>query len=287
LFLVDGSKTDAVWLVFFIPAAIMLFWALVDLFLIKDTPDQAGFDEFDPADASSDDGEIEFTMGQLLKKIFTSPVLLTVALVEFTSGVLRNGIMQWYLIFAKEMPNASLPFLVKNWGLVMMVTGIVGGFVAGMLSDKIFHSRRGPPATLLNILMFICMTGMAYYLTASPEAVAVFIGFHALAVIGVHSIMSGTAAADFGGRKATATASGITDACVYLGSGVQSMALGYLTTSSWHYWPLFLIPFTILGVIISSRMWKQLPEATKRYLVAVERVSIQTVTVVVETEGQS
>ena len=48
------------------------------------------------------------------------------------------------------------------------------------------------------------------------------------AVTGVHSLMSGTAAADFGGRKATATASGIVDGFVYLGSGVQSVGVGYL-----------------------------------------------------------
>src|SRR5207302_646186 len=53
---------------------------------------------------------------------------------------------------------------------------------------------------------------------------------------GVHSLMSGTAAADFGGRKATATASGIVDGFVYLGSGVQSVGVGYLVTHySWQW----------------------------------------------------
>lgn len=281
VFAVDGATSDAVWLVFLIPAVILLFWALLDLFLIKDTPDEAGFDEFDPMDASSDDGGVEYTMGELLKKILTSPILLTVALVEFTSGVLRNGIMQWYLIFAREVPQSGYEFLVKNWGLVMMITGIVGGFAAGTISDKIFHSRRGPPAVILNLIMLVCMGGMAFTLTSSPLAVAIFIAFHAMSVIGVHSIMSGTAAADFGGRKATATASGITDACVYLGSGIQSIALGYLTTANWHYWPVFLVPFTILGLVVSLRLWKNLPEATRRYLVTVEQI-----TITIEAEGQ-
>jgi hypothetical protein len=38
---------------------------------------------------------------------------------------------------------------------------------------------------------------------------------HPLFVIGVHSLMAGTAAPDFGGRKATATCSGIADGFVY------------------------------------------------------------------------
>ena len=60
--------------------------------------------------------------------------------------------------------------------------------------------------------------------------------------------MSGTAAADFGGRKATATASGIVDGFVYLGSGVQSVGVGYLVTHhSWQWWPIFLMPFALIG----------------------------------------
>jgi sugar phosphate permease len=50
---------------------------------------------------------------------------------------------------------------------------------------------------------------------------------------GVHSLMSGTTAADFGGRKATATCSGIVDGFVYLGSSLQSVSLGYLTSQNW------------------------------------------------------
>ena len=90
--------------------------------------------------------------------------------------------------------------------------------------------------------------------------------------------MSGTAAADFGGRKATATASGIVDGCVYLGSGLQSISLGYLTSKSWSYWPLFLIPFAALGTYFAWRIWHQLPEATKRYLRTVENIEVVEVT---------
>jgi len=86
------------------------------------------------------------------------------------------------------------------------------------------------------------------------------------AVTGVHSLMSGTAAADFGGRKATATCSGIVDGCVYLGSGVQSVCVGYLSGMSWRWWPIFLIPFALAGGIIAWRIWNELPAATRKYI---------------------
>jgi OPA family glycerol-3-phosphate transporter-like MFS transporter len=104
----------------------------------------------------------------------------------------------------------------------------------------------------------------------------VLVGVSALlivaAVTGVHSLMSGTAAADFGGRKATATCSGIVDGCVYLGSSVQSVAVGFLTQHrGWQWWPVFLMPFALVGGIIAWRIWHELPAATRKYIDEHER----------------
>jgi OPA family glycerol-3-phosphate transporter-like MFS transporter len=273
-FAVDMGRTDAYWFVFFIPALLLIFWALVDAWLLKDSPAHAKFGDFDPHDASSDDGEVDLAVRALLKRIFTNPVLLTIACVEFTSGVLRNGIMQWYFVFAKEVPQVGAEFFLKHWGLLICMTGIIGGFTAGVMSDRVFQSRRGPPAALLSGSMVV-MTGiMIFAIPDYPVVLGLCAILMILSVIGVHSIMSGTAAADFGGRKATATASGIVDGCVYLGSGLQSISLGYLTSKDWAYWPMFLFPFAVVGTIFAWRIWHHLPEATKRYLRSVEKVDV-------------
>src|SRR5215475_2937442 len=43
LFASKNESLDATWAVFFIPAAIMIFWCIMDLWLIKDTPEEANF----------------------------------------------------------------------------------------------------------------------------------------------------------------------------------------------------------------------------------------------------
>ena len=84
--------------------------------------------------------------------------------------------------------------------------------------------------------------------------------------------MSGTAATDFGGRKATATCSGIVDGFAYLGSGLQSLCIGHMVHYwSWYWWPVFLMPFAIMGGTIAVRIWHSLPAATKKYLAEVEK----------------
>jgi len=274
VFSVEASGQDAIWLVFFVPAIFLVGWALLDAFLLADSPSHAKFEDFDTHDASSDEMEKNYTMGQLLHKIFTHPVLLTVAMIEFTSGVLRNGILTWYPIFSKEVPQIGAEWFHEHWAVAIAVTGVIGGFMAGWLSDHVFHSRRGPPAAIMNAVMLGLTLTMCLTLTSSPWVVGACAVLMQLAVIGVHSIMSGTAAADFGGRKATATASGITDGFVYLGSGLQSISLGYLTSKSWQFWPIFLVPFTILGLFLAIRIWKAIPEATKRYLLNVEKIKL-------------
>jgi OPA family glycerol-3-phosphate transporter-like MFS transporter len=274
MFAVDVGTTDAYWFVFLIPAGILLVWALIDLLLLKDSPAHANFDDFDPHDASSDEEMVDLRITALLKRIFTNPILLTVALVDFTSGILRNGIMQWYFVYAKEVPQIGAEFFKENWGMLLCITGIIGGFTGGLMSDKLFQSRRGPPAAILCFTMAIFCSGMIYAIPDKPVLLGTCAVLITLSVIGVHSLMSGTAAADFGGRKATATASGIVDGCVYLGSGLQSISLGYLTSKSWTYWPMFLLPWAVLGTLLAMRIWHSLPEATKRYLKTVERVDV-------------
>jgi OPA family glycerol-3-phosphate transporter-like MFS transporter len=271
VFALEGQTVDANWAVFFIPAAILMVWALLDWWLIKDTPEEAGFPHFEPCDASSGQMHIELTTLDLLKKVFSSPIMLTIAVIELTSGALRNGVMTWYFIFAAQVNQTGAEFILKNWGLLLCFFGIVGGFAGGIISDKFFQSRRGPPAAMLSAFMFVMALLMAIYLFSSPLVV----GFAALlittAVIGVHSLMSGTAAADFGGRKATATCSGIVDGFVYLGTGLQSVSLGYLTGYSWLWWPCFLMPFALIGGLLALKIWNALPTATRKYIDEVER----------------
>jgi len=142
--------------------------------------------------------------------------------------------------------------------------------MGGMISDKYFHSRRSPPVVFLSAFMFIMALLMAIFLTSSPIIVGSAAVLISMAVIGVHSLMSGTAAADFGGRKATATSSGIVDGFVYLGTGIQSFSLGFITSWNWHWWPIFLMPFALIGMYLALRIWKELPAATKKYIAEVE-----------------
>ena len=268
-------------------------------------------------------------------------------------------------------------FVNNNWGLLLMLAGVLGGIFAGVISDKVFGSRRGPVAALLYGLMLIFTIAMMpfviksnktlkqemtvnvyhkfidryaqhgeislekvtsklsenYVISGSEKSVidgdsvsvlklepqpgkkklmlankvgdlllakydyfnkyqnkyekrdvkvknvgqivglpinatAYILGFivvfMSLCVIGVHGMLSGTATMDFGGRRAAATAVGLIDGFVYLGTGFQFVCLGPLTELNWNYWPPFLIPFAVIGLILAIKIWHAFPHAKRK-----------------------
>ena len=285
---VVGKLVDATWAVFFIPAAIMIIWVLIDFWLIKDTPEEANFPAFDTHDASSGQMHVELSTLDLLKKVFASKLMLLIALIGLTSGIFRNGIQNWYFIFAAEVKQPGAEFFLNHWGLLLCVFGIIGGFFGGWVSDNLFQSRRAPPAAILSALVIGLTILMAAYLFSAPLFLGLCCVLVVMASVGLTSLMAGTAATDFGGRKATATCSGIVDGCTYLGSAIQSFFIAHLVpgeqagasntylglTRDWHWWPLFMVPFAILGLAVAIKLWHNLPAATRKYIAEVEQKKV-------------
>jgi OPA family glycerol-3-phosphate transporter-like MFS transporter len=175
-------------------------------------------------------------------------------------------------VFAGEVKQPGAEFFSQHWGWFICVFGIIGGFAGGIISDKCFQSRRGPPAMLLCSFVLVAAMVMLASLFSSPLVVGWAAVGIVMASIGITSLMSGTAAADFGGRKTTATCAGIVDGFAYLGSGLQSISLGFLVTRlGWQWWPAFIIPFALVGALMALRIWNDLPAATRKYIAEVEQ----------------
>ena len=374
---ISNTTIDQTWWVFFIPAIILTIFFVIEIFLLRDKPSNAGFEDFETGDASTGEADKDFNLKEILMKILTNPIILTIAIIEFCSGVMRNGIMHWYKIFSNDMGYTADFFISSNWGLFLMIAGVTGGVFAGFVSDKIFGSRRGPVAALLYGLMLLStfvmwpfvvqsnknikkeikveifhkslhkynqyaeinlekaeqklsecysVSGKEFIITEgdtistfiiSPlpsqedsmlatkvgavvlakyehynkyqgrteikeikiknlgrifgvpiNSSAITLGFivifMSLCVIGIHGMLSGTATMDFGGRRGAATAVGLIDGFVYLGTGVQSLALGFLTEKSWDFWPPFLIPFAIIGLVLAIKIWHAFPTAKRK-----------------------
>jgi OPA family glycerol-3-phosphate transporter-like MFS transporter len=252
------------WLVALIPGLVLLGATLLSFLTVRDTPSDTGHPDFDVGDASSADAGSPSVV-QVFVKMLTNPVILIIVAIEFCTGFLRNGVMSWYPKFA-EAVSISDDFVSKNWGLLLCCFGIVGGMMAGVISDKVFQSRRGPVASVL--YAGITLGAVAMYFSLTTPAIGWVLVFMALNYVGVHGMLSGTASADFGGKKNTGVAVGIIDGFVYLGTGLQSLLVGFLlpqgeaakTAANWINWPLAMVPVAIIGLLLCTRVWNARPK---------------------------
>src|SRR5437764_14716632 len=99
IFVPPGLTMDATWAVFFVPAAILAVWALLDIWLIRDTPEHAGFPHLDTHDASSGHMHEEYSAFDLLKMVFLNPLIVMFALVELIVCLLGTGYRHAYSLF--------------------------------------------------------------------------------------------------------------------------------------------------------------------------------------------
>ncbi|MBN2801128.1 MAG: MFS transporter [Deltaproteobacteria bacterium] len=267
--------------VFLVPAIILTLFLILDILLVRDRPGLAGQADFNTGDATSGDGDgPQLGAVEVFKLMIRNPIIITIALVEFSSGFLRQAIMQWYRTFASQT-NAVLgltdSFVYENWGLLLCVAGILGGMVAGIISDRVFQSRRGPVAVLLYGVMLISAVVMTF--TYTTPLVSFLVIFMTMAVIGVHGMLSGTASMDFGGARNVGVAVGIIDGFVYLGTAVMSFtyaiilpdeeldAAGHLVgaatdPANWLWWPVSMIPVALFGTYMASRLWNATPKGS-------------------------
>lgn len=260
--------------VFFIPAGVLLVMLVVGGFIVRDTPSKAGLEDFNTGDATSDYTGPELNTIQVFKKLIRNPVILTIAGIEFCSGFVRNAIMQWGPTVAKTVPAHKDAFIFDNWGMVSCIAGILSGIFAGIISDHVFKSRRGPVAAILyGGLLGGCV---ALFFVLGNVLLGIIFAFMSLCVIGVHGMLSGTATMDFGGSKNAGVTTGAIDACVYLGTGLQAFVMGRVlpdiqrdglefaqNSDNWYTWPLAMLPFIVIGLVLSLRIWNATVDQSK------------------------
>ncbi len=243
---------------FFIPAAIVLVMVILTFLVVRDTPADAGLGPFDPQDATSGDTE-KITFAYVARKVFTNPIAITIAVAEFCTGLVRGGFEQWFPRYMQEVQHLKLsdPIFQKN-ALAIVACGILGAFVAGFASDKLFQHRRPPVAFIGYLLQVACL----FVVWKAPSMGAVIAAFmvNSMAISMVHSMLSGTASMDFGGKRAAATAAGMFDGMQYVGQSFVGWGMGTLLDRfGWHAWGSSMIGFAALGGVLMLFLWNARP----------------------------
>jgi MFS transporter, OPA family, glycerol-3-phosphate transporter len=249
---------------FWIPAMFVFVLFFLTLFFVKDTPAQAGYDGRDTGDGAYDPNE-KVGLGEVLKKVFASKVMWMIGIGSMMIGFVRRSVVDaWYPVYFKDIFGVSgtdAPYQIAAWGIAIF--GIIGGFVFGIMSDRIYKGRRAPVIVygFIGMVVLLLLFTLSDYFSMGPYFAAIMIMLLSFFVNGAHGMIGGAASMDFGGRKAAATAAGLIDGFQYLAGAFVGQAVGYITTNyGWQAWKLWPIPFAIIGAVIMSFLWNTMPK---------------------------
>jgi OPA family glycerol-3-phosphate transporter-like MFS transporter len=245
---------------FFLPAMVVSVMTIMTYLFVQNSPNDLGFGTLDTDDATSGDKD-DITFGYVVKKIFANPVTIAIAAAEFCTGTVRRGFEEWFPRYMQEAQGLTLdnPIFQKGAFAIVLV-GIAGAFVAGYLSDWRFESRRMPVAFIGYTFAVLGLGTVSYY---AAHTNLVIVGFVCISfgISIVHSMLSGTASMDFGGKKAAATATGFFDGMQYIGGAVAGYGVGKLVKLfTWSAWAPTLIGFAAVGAILMLALWNVKPQ---------------------------
>jgi OPA family glycerol-3-phosphate transporter-like MFS transporter len=230
------------WL-FWVPAGIATIVALGMAFIVKDTPEEAGFPSPNPQEGG---GDVRVNFKTVLFTIASNPVVWVVACAYACTGAVRQGIDQWFPRFMNEAYHVDFQSAqFQLVGFLIPFVASAGSLISGYVSDTLFQGRRAPVAAGLYFIETAIILLAAQFHTANAAVVfLVLISFTANAT---HSILGTAAAMDIGGAKMAGFASGVIDSFQYFGGSLAGFFLGALLDKSWGSYFYFMAPFGIVG----------------------------------------
>ncbi|HJN15261.1 MAG TPA: MFS transporter [Armatimonadota bacterium] len=251
---------------FFAPAVLLgIIWVLF-IILQRNRPEDVGLlpieehkgEEEAVLDSHEAPDEEPEGSWKVIGEVVRNRTVMTLGLAYFLQKPTRYAILFWGPVFVARRLHTDDMALAGIIASAFELAGVAGPIAAGFISDKCFGARRMPTAVIGLVLLsgVLCLFGP---LTAGGNAWAMagalsMIGF---LLFGPDSLVSSTAAVDFGTRKGAGTAVGVVNGCGSAGQILGATLPGYIHNEA----ILFYIfaGATLLSACILAPMWNRRP----------------------------
>jgi OPA family sugar phosphate sensor protein UhpC-like MFS transporter len=255
---------------FFVPAATLLLIWFLFLLLQRNRPEDVGLPPIETYHGEVQDSPTQGVPAKeekegswkVILEVLTNPVVVLLAAVYFCLKPARYAILFWgpkYINDKLGTGMAESGFLSAMFELAGPVSVLVGGLV----SDKIFGARRMPVC----VICLLSLAALLYFLDGLPNT-RVFLG-GSLFLIGLltfapDSLVSATAAIDFGTKKGASTASGLINGAGSLGAVIGGTIPGFFQKQwGWHGVFTFLAASVLVAGLLLLPKWNALPHKSR------------------------
>ena len=256
---------------FFVPAAVLfVIWVLFFLFQ-RNRPEDVGLPPIeqyhgeketviDPKDTAQAEPEGSW---KVVAEVLRNRMVWLLAAVYFLVKPTRYLLLSWSPVYVNELLGTSTAGS-GILGSMFDLAGPLGTLAGGIVSDRLFKSKRIPVSVIALFCLAIIMASFRY-LPATRVAVGAGMFVIGFLIFIPDSLIAGVASVDFGTKKGASTASGLVNGLGSLGQ-IAGVTLpgwaGRVLGQGQNIWnPIFLwlgIALAIAGLLLLPQ-WNRLP----------------------------
>jgi OPA family sugar phosphate sensor protein UhpC-like MFS transporter len=248
------------------PALVLCGVMVLTWLLLRNQPEDAGLPPIEqyhaePESRLSEDHAVAPAPSgswSLIGEVLTTPSVWLLAIAYFPIKLSRYSLYLWGPLFVKESLGTDVltSAITSAW---MPVGGMVGIIASGYISDKLFQARRAP-VIILSLLAtaFVMLIGLS-----EIDNLWMMRGYFFLIGIflyGPDSMVSATAAIDFGTKRGAGSATGFVNGVGSMGAILGGYLPGIMTDdSNWTPFLAISLAGIVLSALILAPLWKIRP----------------------------
>ncbi|MDA3860545.1 MAG: MFS transporter [Melioribacteraceae bacterium] len=256
---------------FFIPSLILIGVLILFYLIQKNRPEDVGLptiEEYHNENVSKIQSEESIDKPaegswQMTLSVIKNPMVLLLGAMYFFLKPTRYAILFWGPLYISESLGTGIAesaFINGAFFLAGPLSVLAGGYA----SDKLFQSRRMPYSAISMILLAILLfffndIALAYNSSTVSAGLLFMLGFF---LYGPDSLVSATAAVDFGTSKGASTASGVINGMGSVGAIVGGTIPGFFK-ATWGWDGVFIAlagSILIAGILMITK-WNALPDS--------------------------
>jgi phosphoglycerate transporter family protein len=237
--------------VFYVPAVMALLAALFILDRLRDTPKKVGLppvEHYKGDTENFEDSEARITSKEIWSVVLRNKYVWYMGVANMCLYIPRMGIFFWAPTFLKEFKSVTI--VVAGMQLAAFeIAGLFGGVIAGILSDKVFHGRRGPVGMIFLIFLGVFL-GLVWLVPPGHPMLDAFLLMMAGFMVYGPQVLAGVAVADFTSKRAIGVATGVIGVLGSFGTAVSGIGIGYIVDHyGWDNGFLLFICAALLGSV--------------------------------------
>ncbi|MDH4608167.1 MFS transporter [Pseudomonas sp. BN102] len=196
-----------------------------------------------------------------LRKVLKNRTVLVLGLAYFLLKPARYAILLWGPVIIYERMPAIGKVASAIVPTAFELAGLVGPILIGYASDKLFGARRMPACVLSLVALTACLALFVPAMQSGSLYLVVGLLFMmGMTLYGPDSMISGSAAIDFGTQDGAGTAAGFVNGCGSIGAILGGLLPGYFDTVT-----VFIV-FTVAALLASLMLapfWNSRPQTLK------------------------